>query len=167
MKGKKLDDASHVRRLLSFTCFATTSFPNLSKKPTKPWDFEIVRKAFSDWVNVSQSEEGRNRAIIKISEEIEAVEPGGDEFVWYKVDKNRFAGIIILYSIVGFYKMRNGKKDNSEGNFPDQEILDEINLTYYWHKEVMSYYTKILELKNMSDENFRKLPAFDIWLNTK
>jgi hypothetical protein len=178
MKADKLDEDSYVRRLLSFDCFAVTAFPELSKKKSKVWDFESVRKAFSKWVD-GRWIEGRDKSIIKISEELEGVEPGSDQFVWYRVNKNKFAGIMILYCIIGFYKSKtNGKRDKhadliinimkgiSEGIYPTEEILNEINLTYYWNREVMGYFGKVMELKDMTDVQFRALPEQDKWLNT-
>lgn len=184
MDALKLDDDSYVRRLLSFQCFAVSAYPDLSKKKTKPWDFEVVRKVFVNWT------ESRDRSIIEISKELDTVEPGSDEFVWYHVNKNKFAGIILLYSIIGFYKSKSkdgskskdnvdGKKDKhadlianiltciSDGTYPTEPILDEINLTYYWNNQVMGYYAKALELKDMTDDQFEALPEQVQWLNTQ
>ena len=172
MEPNKLDDASYVRRLLSFTCFAVSSFPELSKKRKMIWNFETVREGFTSWTY------GRNRKIIEISEAIENIQPGSDDFVWYRINANRYAGILLLYSIIGFYRIKEGKRDKhadliiellrhiSEGVYPDEKIFNEINLTYYWNKETMGYYEKALSLKEMSNADFSKLPKQNKWLNS-
>lgn len=163
-----MDDDFYVRRLLSFMCFS---------EKTKTCDFEKVRKAFSDWVEGSKPLKERNREIIRISEELENVIPETNDFLWYKINLNKFAGIILLYSVLGFYKSRVGKRDKhadllielmkciSEGNFPPKNILHEISLTYYWNDETMRYLSKTHELIQMSDEKFKNLPNLEVWLN--
>jgi len=168
----KLDDDSYVRRLLSFQCFAISAYPDLSEKKVRPWDFEVVIEAFTNWT------ENRNRSIIEISKELDDVEPGSDDFVWYRVNKNKFVGIILLYSIIGFYKSKSKEGSKTTGNkkdkhadlianiltcisdevYPAEPILEEINLTYYWNDQVMGSYAKALELKDMTDDQFRALP---------
>lgn len=166
MKAKILDDDSYIRRLLSFVCFS------------EKVDFEKVKNAFSNWVEGAKPLKERNREIIQISKELENIKPEKEDFLWYKTDLNRFAGIIILYFMSGFYKTKPGKKDKhakllidlmkniSEGSFPDKAILDEINLTYYWHDEAMGYFVKVHELMKMDVEKFKSLPDLEIWLNS-
>ena len=171
-KREKLDNDSYVRRLFSFECFAVTAYPELSKKKFKGWDFNLVKDSFLYWVDK------RDPIIIEISKGIEGIEPGSEEFVWYGVNKNKFAGIVLLYCITPFYKSKQGKRDKhadlilnimkgiSEGSYPPQEIINEINLTYYWNREVTGYLAKVIELKDMSDDQFKALPDQNQWLNT-
>lgn len=183
MNRRVLDDDSHVRRTLSFICFAQSGFPDLSKKQQKPWNFETVRTAFLEWVDK------RDRKIIWISEQLDNIDPDVEQFVWYRINKNKYAGLMLLHAVVGFYKSRTAKAEDStdtkkklkrdkhgdliieilksisEGTYPEQSVLDEINLTYYWNSEVMAYYGKVLELKNMPDAEFRVLPDQTDWLN--
>lgn len=171
-KVKELDDDSYVRRLLNFECFAVSAFPELSNfGQRKLWDFELVAQAFGYWVI------SKDPSIIKISKAIEDILPGQDEFVWYRINKNKYAGIVLLYAILGFYKSRPGKSDKHghlilaimagirAGTYPTKAILDEINLTYYWDHQVMAYSSKVLQLENMSDAEFKALPEHDTWLN--
>lgn len=161
-----------VRRVLSFICFEPSSFPSLSNSGLKPWGFEKVRCAFESWVNA------RNMDIFEISKDIRDLDPQSKDFVWYKVDKNKLAGIIILYIVSGFYEFRFDNRDKhadlildilkhiSDGSFPSQTIIWEINLGYYWSKERMAYMKKVYELEKMTDETFKSLPDLETWLNT-
>ncbi len=183
MNRRVLDDDSYVRRILSFICFAQSGFPDLSKKQQRHWNFETVRTAFSEWVDK------RDRKIIWISEQLDNIDPDVEQFVWYRIHKNKYAGLMLLHAVVGFYKSRTVKaggsteskkrvkrdkhadliieilKGISEGTYPAQPVLDEINLTYYWNRDVMGYYGKVLELKDMPDAEFRVLPDQTDWLN--
>lgn len=99
-----LDDSSYIRRLLQFMCFSTSAHTDISKKSKKEWDFEIVREAF-----INRDIDG----LVEISKLIGHIEPGED-LVYYKSNINKFAGILGLICIYGYFELKPIKNDDSD-----------------------------------------------------